>query len=44
MQKMRLLTFIQIAEGKTEINYETIQQELQLEAEQVETFIIDSQY
>jgi hypothetical protein len=41
MHKMRLLTFMQIAEGKSEISYDVIQQELVLDLEQVEAFIID---
>jgi translation initiation factor 3 subunit M len=41
MYKMRLLTFMQIAEGKTELSYETIQRELDLESDEVESFIID---
>jgi hypothetical protein len=41
MHKMRLLTFMQIAEGKSEVSYEAIQQELLLESDQVEAFIID---
>lgn len=40
---MRLLTFMQIAEGKAEISFETIEQELQLDSDQVEAFIIDGQ-
>jgi len=41
MQKMRLLTLMQIAEGKSEISFETIEQELLLDSDQVEAFIID---
>lgn len=41
MKKMRLLTFMQLAEGTTEMSFETIQQELQLNENQVEAFIID---
>jgi len=41
LQKMRVLTFMQISDGKSEISYETIEQELQLESDQVEAFIID---
>jgi len=38
---MRVLTFMQISDGKSEISFETIVQELQLESDQVEAFIID---
>ncbi|KAF5298618.1 hypothetical protein FQR65_LT09714 [Abscondita terminalis] len=41
MQKMRLLSFMQLAETNPEINFETIQKELQIGAEEVEAFIIE---
>ncbi|CAG2058214.1 unnamed protein product [Timema podura] len=41
MKKMRLLTFMQLAEGNSEMTFETIQQELQLQDDEVESFIID---
>lgn len=41
MQKMRVLTFVQIAEGKSELSFDTIEKELQLEPDDVEAFIID---
>jgi translation initiation factor 3 subunit M len=41
MHKMRVLTFMQLAETKTEISFETMQNELQIEADDVEPFIID---
>lgn len=41
MQKMRLLTFMQMAEIKKELTFEEIQKQLQLSSEQVEMFIID---
>uniref|UniRef100_A0A1B6LTG7 Eukaryotic translation initiation factor 3 subunit M n=1 Tax=Graphocephala atropunctata TaxID=36148 RepID=A0A1B6LTG7_9HEMI len=41
LKKMRLLTFMQLAEASTEMSFDTIQQELQLEPDQVEAFIID---
>ena len=41
MQKMRLLTFMQMCEGRQEIEFSTIQQELQLMPEEIEAFIID---
>lgn len=41
LQKMRLLTFMQMAETKKEIPFQTIQDELQIEAHQVEEFIIE---
>jgi len=43
VHKMRVLTFVQIAEGKSELSFETIEKELQLESEAVEAFIIDGQ-
>lgn len=41
LQKMRLLTFMQMAETKKELPYADIQKELQLTAEQVELFVIE---
>lgn len=41
VRKMRLLTFIQMAENQTEMSFELIMQELQLGSEEVEGFIID---
>jgi len=41
MQKMRLLTFMQMAENKKEISFDTIQEELQLEPDSVEGFVIE---
>lgn len=41
LQKMRLLTFMQIAEKVKEIKFENIETELQLEPEEVEGFIVD---
>jgi len=41
MQKMRLLTFMQMAENKTEIDFDLIQKEMKLDADDVESFIID---
>lgn len=41
MQKMRLLTFMQMAEVKKEIAFSDIEKELQLTSDQVENFIID---
>ncbi|KAH9403533.1 Eukaryotic translation initiation factor 3 subunit M [Tyrophagus putrescentiae] len=41
LQKMRLLTFMQMAETKKELPYADIQKELQLAAEQVELFVIE---
>ncbi|KAJ8878328.1 hypothetical protein PR048_018905 [Dryococelus australis] len=41
MKKMRLLTFMQLAEGNSEMSFETVQQELQLREDEVEDFIID---
>jgi len=41
LQKMRLLTFMQMAENRKEMPFDTIQAELQLNADQVEAFVID---
>lgn len=41
LQKMRLLTFMQMAESKKEIPFHHIQADLQLSADQVEAFVID---
>jgi len=41
MKKMRLLTFMQLAETNPEMSFDTIQEELQIEESEVESFIID---
>lgn len=41
LKKMRLLTFMQLAEGVSEMSFNTITSELQIEESQVESFIID---
>lgn len=41
IKKMRLLTFMQLAETNPEMSFQTIQDELQIEEDQVESFIID---
>lgn len=41
MQKMRLLTFMQMAEGQKEISYDSIMEELQLGRKEVEPFVFD---
>ncbi|XP_069132298.1 eukaryotic translation initiation factor 3 subunit M-like [Argopecten irradians] len=41
MRKMRLLTFMQMAENKTEIEYSVLQEEMLITAEEIEPFIID---
>jgi len=41
MKKMRLLTFMQLAENKKEISFEQVQQDLQIPTESVEPFIIE---
>jgi hypothetical protein len=38
---MRLLTFMQLAEGNSEMTFDTVQEELQLKETEVEEFIID---
>lgn len=41
LQKMRLLTFMQMAEGEKEISYDTIMAELKIERNEVEPFVFD---
>lgn len=41
MQKMRLLTFMQMAEGQKEITYQNIMDELKIESKEVEPFVFD---
>lgn len=41
LQKMRLLTFMQMAEGQKEISYEIIMEELKIGREEVEPFVFD---
>lgn len=41
MQKMRLLTFMQMAEGQKEIHYDTIMEELKIKQDEVEPFVFD---
>ncbi|XP_020723694.1 eukaryotic translation initiation factor 3 subunit M isoform X2 [Bombus vosnesenskii] len=41
MKKMRLLTFMQLAETNPEMSFDTIQEELQINEDEVESFIID---
>ncbi|KAJ8984872.1 hypothetical protein NQ317_002711 [Molorchus minor] len=41
MQKMRLLSFMQLAESNPEISFEVIENELQMKPEEVESFIIE---
>lgn len=43
MKKMRLLTFMQLAETNPEMSFETIQEELQIGEDEVENFIIDGE-
>ena len=43
MQKMRLLTFMQMAEDRQEIYFDTIQQEMNLGADDIEEYIIDGE-
>lgn len=40
-QEVRLLTFMQLAESNPEMPFQIIEQELQIEEDQVESFIID---
>ena len=41
LKKMRLLTFMQLAETNPEMSFQTIQSELQINEDKVESFIID---
>lgn len=41
---MRLLTFMQLAETNPEMTFETIQNELMINEEEVESFIIDGEF
>ncbi|XP_014668026.1 PREDICTED: eukaryotic translation initiation factor 3 subunit M-like [Priapulus caudatus] len=41
LHKMRLLTFISMAENKKDIHFDTIQQEMKISSDEVESFIID---
>lgn len=42
-KKMRLLTFMQLAENSSEIAFETIQKELNIGENDVEAFIIEGE-
>lgn len=41
VKKMKLLTFMQLAEHTNELSFETIQKELNISENDVESFIID---
>lgn len=41
MKKMRLLSFMQLAESNPEISFDVIEKELQINTEEVESFIIE---
>lgn len=41
IKKMRLLTFMQMAEGQKEISYQIIEDELQISTKEVEPFVFD---
>jgi translation initiation factor 3 subunit M len=41
LKKIRLLTFMQMSESQKEMSFETIKSELQLQEDEVESFIID---
>jgi len=43
IHKMRVLTFVQIAEGKSELSFDNIEKELQLEPDDVQPFVIDGE-
>lgn len=44
MKKMRLLSFMQLAENHPEMTFEMVQSELQIEANEVESFMIESKF
>ena len=44
MQKMRILSFVSMAIDQKEIPFSTIENELKIETEQVEGFIIEGEY
>jgi len=44
LQKMRLLTFMQMAEEKQEIYFDTIQDEMNLTSDDIEAYIIEGEY
>lgn len=44
MQKMRLLSFMQLAESTPELSFEVIQKELQIGPNEVESFIIEGEF
>jgi len=41
VHKMRVLSFMQLAESASEISFDTVQREMQLQPDEVESFIID---
>lgn len=41
MHKMRLLTFMQLAEGKQELSFEIVQREMQINVDDIESYVID---
>ena len=41
---MRLLTFLQIAENRKEITFDAIEKEMQINADDVESFIIEGEF
>ena len=43
LHKMRILTLMQMAETRSEIDFDTMQREMRLEPDDVEAFIIDGQ-
>lgn len=44
MKKIRLLTFMQLAETNPEMSFDLIQKELMIDENQVESFIIDGEF
>lgn len=43
IQKMKLLTFLHLVEGKSSVDFKTVQHEADIEAEEVEQFVIDGE-
>ena len=40
---MRLLTFMQLAEGKQELSFEIVQREMQINVDDIESYVIDGE-
>jgi translation initiation factor 3 subunit M len=42
--KMRLLTFLQIAESQKELTFDAVEKQMQIQADDIESFIIEGKY